>query len=173
MGKPAIRHLAITDESAIVVVAIFESNVQIWSWKTRQLLGELETILDFGGRRLALTPDGRICIAGSYHRGLAAYSVPDGRLLWHRRELRKVQLVNLSASGSEIYCGDDRPSVHIIETATGNSLGKIARADRIVPSQVGPHQLVSRRRGGYTVRGVDELEIPGMSSTLRDNAFPS
>jgi hypothetical protein len=110
----------------------FESRIQIWSWRTRQQLSEFETILDFGGRRLALTPDGGVCIAGSFHHGLAAYSVPEGRVLWHRRDLRKVQLVTLSASGREIYCGVDGPSVQIIEAETGSSLGKLAGASEIV-----------------------------------------
>ena len=171
MRKSAIRHLAITDEPAIVAAAFFESKVQIWSWKTSQQIGEFETILDFGGRRLALSPDGRICITGSYSRGLAAYSIPDGRLLWHRRDLRKLQLIYLNALGSEIYCGDDRPSVHIIETETGNSLGKVARADRIVPSQTGPHQLVSRRQDAYTVTGPGEFAISAVSFGLLDAAF--
>src|SRR5580693_1986124 len=113
MRKSAIQELAIIDEPPIAAASFLETRVQIWSWKTSQLLGEFETILDLGGQRLALTPNGRMCIAGSYRHGLAAYSVTDGHLLWHRKDLRKVQLVNLSASGSEIYCGDERPSVHI------------------------------------------------------------
>ncbi len=36
MRDSAIRHLAITDESAIVAAALFEKTVQIWSWKTGQ-----------------------------------------------------------------------------------------------------------------------------------------
>ena len=56
MQDSAIQHLAITDESSIVAAALFEKTVQIWSWKTGQQLGEFQTMLDFGGRRLALNP---------------------------------------------------------------------------------------------------------------------
>ena len=170
MRKSAIRHLAITDEPSIVAAAFFESRVQIWSWRTSQQLGEFETILDFGGRRLALTPDGRICIACSFHHGLAAYSVPDGRVLWHRRDFRKVQQVTLSASGREIYCGVDESLVHIVEAETGSALGKVARASEIVSSQVSPHELVVKR-DKYVVQGPGELEIPTNSFALLDAAF--
>jgi hypothetical protein len=56
MQDSAIRHLAITDKSSIVAAALFKKTVQIWSWRTGQQLGEFQTMLDFGGRRLALNP---------------------------------------------------------------------------------------------------------------------
>ena len=172
MSKSAIRHLAILDEPAILAAAYFEKTVQIWSWKTREQLSQFDTIMDDGGRRLAMTDDGRICIAGSFRRGLAAYSIPDGNLLWHRKDLRQVQYVHLSASGSEIFCGIEKPSVHIIETETGISLGEMPHAAKVISSQVGPHQLVARREDRYTLQsGSHELEFSASSFALLSAAF--
>ena len=172
MTRSAIRHLAILDDPAILAAAYFEKTVQIWSWNTREQIGEFKSILDFGGRRLALTPDGRKCIVGSFSRGLAAYSIPDGKLLWHRRDLRKVQYVNVCASGSEIFCGVERPAVQIIGAESGESLGEITRADRVTPSYVGPHRLVIRREKSYTVLWAGKsLEIPAISFSLLSAAF--
>lgn len=83
MRDSAIRHLAACDRSSLIAAALFESTVQIWSLDSSQQIAEFETILDFGGQRLVLAADGKICITGSWSAGLAAYSVPDGRRLWH------------------------------------------------------------------------------------------
>jgi len=170
MRGSAIRHLAITDDSAVVAAAFFEKRVQIWSWKTKQQLGEFETKLDFGGERLALTPDGRICIAASFHRRLAAYSVPDGRALWMKTDLGQVQYVTLSASGREIYCGIESSSLLIIETETGATIQKVRGASKVFASQVSPHLLVARK-DKFLVQGANQVEIPAISFGLISAAF--
>jgi len=176
MLDSAIRHLAITDECSIVAAALFEKTVQIWSWKTGRQLGEFQTMLDFGGRRLALTPDGSTCIVGSWGqrgrgaRGLGAYSIPDGRLLWNRKEIRHIQNVGLSGSGQEIYCGLDGASAHIIETATGETLGRVRGAKKIFGSRYTSHQLIVQK-DRYLVRAGSEFEISPLSFGLLDAAF--
>jgi hypothetical protein len=176
MRDSAIRHLAITDDSSIVAAALFEKTVQIWSWKTGQQLGEFQTVLDFGGRRLALTPDGSICIVGAWGqrgrggRGLAAYSIPDGRVLWNRKDIRHIQCVRLSGSGREIYCGVEGSSAHIIETASGEPLGRVRSAKKIVGSRYSSHQLIVQK-GRYMVRGESEFEIAPLSFGLLDAVF--
>lgn len=179
MRASAIRHLAITDESSIVAAALFEKTVQIWSWKTGEQLGEFQTMLDFGGRRLALTPDGRSCIVGAWGqrgrgpRGLAAYSIPDGKLLWNREEIRHIQYVSLGGSGREIYCGTDDSSAHIINSATGETLERVRGAKRVLGSRYTGDRLVVQtgRPAGYLVRGRSEFEIPALSFGLSDAAF--
>jgi hypothetical protein len=158
MRSSAIRHLAITDESSIVAAALFEKTVQIWSWKTGQQLGEFQTMLDFGGRRLALTPDGSACIVGAWG------------LLWNRKDIRHIQHVRLSGSGREIYCGVEGSAAHIIETATGESVARVRGTTKIVGSQYSSHQLVAQR-GRYLVRGESEFEIPTVSFAMLDAVF--
>ncbi len=59
---------------------------------TRRLSAPFHVLWDVGGRRVALTEDGDVCITGTYSKGgLAGYALPAGELLWHRRELRAVQ----------------------------------------------------------------------------------
>jgi hypothetical protein len=176
MQDSAIQHLAITDESSIVAAALFEKTVQIWSWKTGQQLGEFQTMLDFGGRRLALTPDGSKGIVGAYgqlgrgKRGLAAYSVPDGRLVWNRADIRHIQYVSLSGSGREIYCGVEDSSAQIIETSTGETVDRIRGATRVIASRYTSHRLVVRK-GRYVVQGETQFEIRPFSFGLIDATF--
>jgi hypothetical protein len=177
MLASAIRSLAATDESSIVAAAFFEKTVQIWSSKTGQQLGEFQTMFDFGGRRLALTPDGSTCIVGAWGqlgrgaRGLGAYSIPDGKLLWNRKDIRRIQDVRLSGSGQEIYCGVQDASAHIIETSTGETIRRVRATEKIVGSQYTPNQVIEQKRGRYLVRGGCEFEIQPLSSALLDAAF--
>lgn len=194
MRHSAIRHLAVSDESGIVVAALFEETVQIWSWKTGDQLGEFETALDFGGRRLAVTPDGTACIVGSYGRrkkgmrGLSAYSIPNGTLLWRREDIPHIQVVSLSGSGQEIYCGVEGSSAYIIETATGETLGRVRGATRIVGSRYTQHNLIVQKcpevamdcsvtskvrfnYPNYLMRGPSKFQISPLSFGLLDAVF--
>jgi hypothetical protein len=195
MRASSIRHLSVTDASSIVAAALFEKTVQIWSWKTGQQLGEFETMLDFGGRSLALTPDGCACIVGARgqrgrgSRGLAAYSIPDGKLLWNRAEIRHIQNVRVSGSGQEIYCGVEGSSAYIIHAATGDSVGRVRGARKIVGSRYTQHSLIVQKRPkavkdcqysnskvgsnypNYLMRGPSEFQIFPLSFGLLDAAF--
>lgn len=173
MQDSAIRHLAVCDQSPFVAAAFFEANIQIWSWKSGQQLSEFETILDFGGRRLILSPGGNICIAGSWKNGLAAHSVPDGKVLWHRKDIRQVQRVTVGASGQKLYCGVEKPLIFVIDIETGKTLGEIRGASTVIASQVGPDELVCKRGDRYLVRAgqENELQIPAISFGLHSAAF--
>jgi hypothetical protein len=177
MRASAIHELAATDESSIVAAAFFEKTVQIWSWKTGQQLGEFQTMFDPGGRRLALTPDGSACIVGAWGqpgrgaRGLGAYSIPDGKLLWNRNDIRHIQNVRLSGSGREIYCGVQDASAHIIETTTGATIGRVRATQKIFGSPYTSHQVIEQKRGRYLVRGDREFDIQPLSFALLDAAF--
>jgi len=134
-------------------------------------------MLDFGGRRLSLTPDGKVCIVGAWGqmgrgpRGLAAYSVPDGKLLWNREEIRHIQYVGLSGSGQEIYCGVEGSSARIIDVGTGQTLKSVKRARRIWGSQYTVHQLIMQGGPRYLVCGPSEFKIHPFSFSLLDAAF--
>ena len=94
-----VRHIAIARARPVAALAAFESQVAIWDLQTLRRTIEFETVLDFGGRRLALSSDGSCCIAGAYNRdGVAAYDTNTGRVLWSRRDLKKVQYVSFSAA---------------------------------------------------------------------------
>lgn len=197
MQDSAIRHLAISDRAEIVAAALFEETVQIWSWKTGTQLGEFETVLDFGVRKLALTSDGTVCIAGSWgrrkrgRRGLAAYSIPNGTLLWLREDIPHIQSVRLSGSGQEIYCGVDGSSAYIVETATGKTMRRIRAVTEVIGSPYTGHQLMVQKRPeivkscrdgqcrisnsfsypDYLMRGPSEFRISPLSFGLLDATF--
>lgn len=154
----------------MVAAALFERTVQIWSWETQGQLGEFDSVLDFGGRRLAITKNGVTCIAGSWTRGLAAYSLPHGEVLWHRKDIRHIQHVNVDASDRTVYCGLGSNRLLTLDVDTGCEVVKAARALKVIPSLFDRYELVVKK-DRYLLRGKDEMVIPAASFALHTAAF--
>jgi hypothetical protein len=165
MRDSAIRHLVGCDDSPLIAAALFESTVQIWHLEKAEKIGEFETILDFGGQRLALAAAGSICVTGSWTQGLSAYSVPDGKRLWHRADLSEIQTLTVDAAGQVVYCGLERGPLAVIDVNTGTTSGTMRGALRVVPSRFGPGTLIVRRER-YRIEGTRSFEIPPMSFAL-------
>jgi outer membrane protein assembly factor BamB len=170
MRGSAIRHLAACDRSPLIAAAFFKSTVQIWSSENSQQIGEFETTLDFGGRRLVLAADGSICVTGSWSAGLAGYSVPDGKILWHRSDLIEIQLLTVDPSGQKVFCGFKKGPLAVVDARTGVVTDRVNRALTVLFSPSGSDRLVVER-DSYRIEGAHELEIPPESCRVPNAAF--
>jgi hypothetical protein len=127
----AIRHLA-TGDGDIFAAALFKHTVLFWNVATGALISQFETVLDFGGTRLALAQAESACLAAAYHRhGLACYEVPSGALRWQRRDLKKIQQVALAADRSHVYCCFDEGPCQVVSIANGETAARLHRVHRI------------------------------------------
>jgi hypothetical protein len=61
----AIRHLAASYSGNVLAAGEFEKRIHIFDVVTRTKVCEFDSRLDFGGRRLAVSDDGRYCAAGA------------------------------------------------------------------------------------------------------------
>jgi hypothetical protein len=170
MRDSAIRHLAACDRSPVIAAALFESTVQIWSLDSSQQIAEFETTLDFGGQRLVLAADGKICITGSWSAGLAAYSVPDGTRLWHLPSFVEIQLLTVDPSGQSVYCGFESKPLAVVDVETGAVKGTIEGALTAIFSRSGRDRLVIER-GRHRIEGDHEFQIPPESFRVPNAAF--
>jgi hypothetical protein len=60
---------------------------------------------DFGGNRLAIDPLSGTLFCGAYYdTGIAAYEIETGNHLWHRRDLKKLQIVAYDPRDARVYC---------------------------------------------------------------------
>jgi WD40 repeat protein len=118
-----IRHLAVNLEGNIVAAAEFKKVIHIWNAQSATKLITLQTNLDFGGRRLAISPDGNFCAVGAYNRyGISLYSVNNGSLLWNRKDLKKVQWLDFNLFDGNVIVGIDEKPLHVLDLMTGNTL---------------------------------------------------
>jgi WD40 repeat protein len=97
--------------------------VHIWDVCKKKSVSTLDTIHDFGGRRLAVTADGRHCVAGAFDvEGIASYSCADGAVAWCRKDLKQVQRIQISLDDRRVYCCFEQGPCHVLNPDTGKTI---------------------------------------------------
>jgi hypothetical protein len=91
--------------SALVAAAFDTGIVQAWDVRTGQKISEFNTIHDWGGFRLALSPAGTLYAAASWgggkRGGVGCYDVQSSKMLWHWTDIRRTQRVRFAADGKK------------------------------------------------------------------------
>jgi WD40 repeat protein len=120
--KP-IHHIATTFDGKLFATAEFEKYVSIWNVDKGELQISFQTHLDFGGERLAISPDGQLCAAGAYHiHGISVYRTLDGSVLWSRRDLKKVNWLKFDPIQETLLAGFEDKPLHILDSKTGETI---------------------------------------------------
>ena len=135
MSVAQIRQVATAAASdACFLTAEFESRVSMWSLTDRTLLAAFDTILDFGGRRLALCgTDWPIVVACAWQGGVRGYE-GDGTQLWQRPEVRQPQRITPLAGGALVaVCAEDGP-MQVLDASSGQTVGRVRRLEGFYPS---------------------------------------
>lgn len=154
----AIRHIAPSSHDDMVAVALFEHVVSLWDLTTGLQISEFETILDFGGARLALSQEESACLAAAYNvHGLACYDTPSGRLRWHRKDLKKIQQIAVTPDGSSAYCCFDEGPCQVISISTGDTTESIRSVRGVWVDSRGDFQLRESRK--LAVANRDKKEV--------------
>jgi len=143
----AIRHLAASRDGSLLAAAEFESVVHLWDLNSLTRLRTFETTLDFGGSRLAVSPDGGLLAVGAYQRyGIATYRTLDGSELWRRKDLKKVQRVRFSHDGCRLFCCFDSSACERLDPLTGKSGSALRGVRNLWASSFSPACLLQRAR---------------------------
>lgn len=123
MHRPPISHLATSTDGDLFATATFERSVTVWSLKQRQLVAAFNTVLDFGGVRLAMAGGERPkVIAGAYLvHGVAGYDALSGEIVWHRKDLKGVQQVSVCEETRKVAVGLERGPLHVLDLETGET----------------------------------------------------
>lgn len=125
-----IRHISTSFGGQFVGLAEYEKRVQIFDLNSMQAITEFDTILDFGGKRLVISEDGQICICGCWARhGICAYEAKTGKLLWQRKDLKKVQHIQtLYADNSKFFAQFEVGASRIFDIHTGLDIENVSGA---------------------------------------------
>lgn len=142
-----IRHLATSFSGSLVAAGEFEHTVHFWDIDEARNIAAIDTVLDFGGRRLAITNDGKQCVAAAYHAGgIASYSTTNsGLAVWHRADLKAAQAVKFSADGQRVICCFDNKPYEELDRHTGDTIRKSAGIQNCWESSYESIRLVERR----------------------------
>lgn len=153
-----IRHLASSWSGSVIAAAEFERRVYVWDVAAERHLATFPTIMDFGGTRLAVTPDGRSCIAAAYHvEGIAGYTASDGTEIWRRKDLKKIQTLRVSLDGRRVYACFDNRSCQVLNRETGKTIKTWAGVRDVWESPYQPLMLLEKR--ALVLQSPDERKI--------------
>jgi hypothetical protein len=154
-------------------MAAYESRVDVFSIDPIVHLASFDTILDFGGHRLALADSsaGPAVVAGAWERfGVRAYDRTTGHELWQRPDLKRVNLLAPAADGTNVAVAMSGAAMRVLDMGTGETVGTIRGVETFHQSRfdavavVGWYAQVSlietvdwRRRWRAPVRGFSLL----------------
>jgi hypothetical protein len=120
-----IRHLAYTPGSEFFLAAEFDRTVHVYRIGEAKRIATFDANLDFGGDRLTIHPKLGAFVAGAYIRyGITGYSLETGSQIWARPDLKKVQVMKVHPSGTEISCFFQGKAGLILDARTGETLHK-------------------------------------------------
>jgi len=127
-----IYEIAVSRDSSFIGLADFNGKIHLWNLDTVGKIGNIRTVYDFGGQRLALSHDGKKCFAASYQKEiLACYTIPNGNIQWQHANIRGIQKIVVSKDGQKAYCEVDSKSFLSFDINTGGSLPVYQKAKDI------------------------------------------
>lgn len=167
------RHIAPAAKAPIAAVGQFERDVTIWDLDSPRPISAFSTVLDFGGRRLALTPDGSRCLAAAYHvHGLACYDSRSGDLVWARRDLKKIQRVGASIADEVVMCFFDAGPAQVLRVSDGETVERIRAVRDVHQSVFSKVDLFEKSALDVRARGGSRLaSIPRSTFALLSACF--
>ena len=87
------------------------------------------------GTRIALSSDAKLCFIGCYNvYGIACYSLPDGKEIWRRKDLKAVQSVSALDFQDQIFCGRQNAAAHLLDAKTGETVKKFSGVEEVYGS---------------------------------------
>lgn len=119
-----IRHISTSFKGPKITLAEFDKIVQIIDIVEKEKISEFETILDFGGKRVAIDNSGKICICASYEKNLVCgYETITGNKIWQRKDIKKVQVIRILTTPEEsIFIQSDKGPGRILNIFTGEDI---------------------------------------------------
>src|SRR3954468_19314572 len=165
---PDIRHVSAPRwESDLFVAGEFERTAHVWSLSRANEVANVDTVFDFGGRRLALvTGDAPVIVAGAWARhGVCGYSLT-GEQMWQNKARSAVQSVTALASG-RVAVGYAKGSATVLDALTGRELRSLRAVKGVHPLTPGMSLLESST---YVQLADAELEATGERIALRSFA---
>ena len=141
-----IRHVSTSFQGSIIAVAEFEKKVQIVDVLKKTVISEFETVLDFGGERLAITESGGICICGCWERfGICGYDTSTGNMIWQRKDLKKVQKIEIIRSNNNAVFAQFANGVsRFLDIKTGNDILELRGVKNYYESRFQPVTVYNR-----------------------------
>jgi hypothetical protein len=169
-----ISEIAISSENSLIALSNSEGKIYVWDIKNNKEICQFNSTFGFGGKRLAITSDGKYVTTGSYGRkGLALYNSIDGSIVWKRKDLSKIQTVKITPDDKYIFVSIDNKYLLKIELATGETVEKLKGVEDIFFSLYDDIYILESKKYDVYSKGEKILSIYKESSSCLDMCFAS
>jgi hypothetical protein len=172
MGLVTLLATTLDRDDLIVAAEESEHRVHVIGLRPSRRIATFDTIIDFGGSRLALCAPGSdpVVVAGAWERhGAAAYDGTTGTKLWQRRDLKRVQRLSPAAAGGIVAVGLEGRAMHLLDVATGDTVVKLRAAAKLWQSRFSD-VAVTNDHDDVTVyesntwRRIGRAQVPGFAA---------
>jgi outer membrane protein assembly factor BamB len=176
MIASAIREFGLSRDGRWMAAGHFEKQIELWDLSQQRKVTQLLAIFTSGASTLVVPPHGQSVIAGSSRRGeLAAYRIPDGTILWHRKLLNTPSKLRYSDIGETLFCSmRRRTDVERIDPSTGETIEVIRGVEQYWEDRYGRVFFVPHRGSLYLLRDSRrelKVEVDRLTFALLDRAF--
>lgn len=156
-----VRHFATSYAGSILLAGPWERTVATWDLNSAKCVASFDTVLDPGGRRLAVSSAGSTCVTAAYTRhGVAGYDTTTGDVVWRRLDLKQTQFVGFAAGDEAVHCAADTRPCHVLDPKDGRTVDTLRGVRRVWQSPSGTHAVLDRPKlevvdaGGRTLAKV-------------------
>jgi outer membrane protein assembly factor BamB len=168
-----VQHIIPSSGNGRVVLGRFEHDVEIWDLGTRKQYAAFTTHYDFGGHRVALSDELNLLFAGAYHRyGLSAHDALTGQIRWVRKDLKRIQVLALSADGRRLFCGREGAPCEVVSGVDGATHARLNGTRTVWESAYEAVALIDRFRPVLQGRAGDpRFRLPSPKIGFLDVTF--
>ena len=161
--KKRVSHIATSQKGPVFLVAEFEKKAYSWNLDTYERISEFDTVLDYGGFRLAITEDGKQCVAAAYNRyGLAMYDVSTGSIVWSRKDIKGTQYIKFDPANEKIYVGFYKKPMLVIDRNDGSDIERIRSAEQVYFDYISSKRFFLKDENKVVGDGI-EVESPAFT----------
>lgn len=148
----------------------------MWDARSGKRLSNFHANWDIGGRRLAISEDGKFCAVGAYQRhGITLHDSIGGKELWNRKDLRKVQHLKFSIRRNAVLAGIDQQAFRAIDTGSGSDLDKFAGVQDVWENPFGDQIFREKKSGDHELLDLhgdeEKIVIRRTSRSVLDACF--
>lgn len=155
-----IGDIATNENCSVFLTAEVMPKVYAWDIDKLCKVAELNTIMDYGGQRLVISNDGKLCIAAAYERfGICAYEINTGDIVWQRKDIKTTQKLRLRPNNNELYVCREYGATLILDCLSGETITPVRNVGNIWFNTFG-EDIIANTHENIVSWGKHKIESP-------------
>ncbi|OAA87553.1 YncE family protein [Clostridium coskatii] len=127
-----------------VIAGDFEKDTQVWNMRTYTKIIDLKTKYGSGGKRLAISDNGKFCADAAYNRfGVTLYDAKSGEIIWNIKEIKHIQRIRFTGNDENLSVSNNENQTFVLDLVDGKIISKINGARNIIYNKYGSNLIMN------------------------------